>query len=158
MQREPLVACAVIARSAECVAAHEHAPPRPPERNLLPTPAHPHDAKLERRQLLLRNDVVRHPEPGRKGGAVAVVTVEELDHTGRLTGAANALLHSVTVERIDQPDASAFDERVRAALDELVLDPTEAILELVAEADAHAGDLTEAPYGASACASSGSAV
>lgn len=158
MQREPLVARAVIPRRAECVAAHENAQLGPPERNLLPAPAHPNHAKLKRSKRLLRNGVVLHTELAGERSAVTVVTIEELNHTGRLTRGADALLDSITVECVDQPDASAFDQRMRAALDELVDDPTEATFELVAEADAHAGDSTETPYGSSALASSGSSV
>jgi hypothetical protein len=145
MQREALVARAVAARCAECVAAHEHAPLGPPDGDLLPAPAHPHHSKLERRKRLLRDDVVRHAESSSERSAVAVVAIEELDDAGRLARSADALQDSLTVERVDQPDAFVDDQRMRAALDELVDDPTEAALELVAEADAHPADLTATP-------------
>jgi hypothetical protein len=83
------------------------------------------------------NDVVRHAESRSKLTAVPVVPVEELDHSGGVARRASALLDAVAVDRIDKPDAAVHDERVRAALEELIDDPAECEPELVAEPDLH---------------------
>src|SRR6266516_4886051 len=53
-----------------------------------------------------------------------------------------ALRDALAVDRVDHPDAAVHDEGVRAPLHELVDDPAEAPLELVAEADSHPGEST----------------
>ncbi len=89
--------------------------------------------------------MVPHAEPARELGAIAVVPVEQLDDAGGLTCGADSLLDSVARDRVDQPDAPVRDQRVRATLQELLDDPTEAAFELVAEADSHAGHTTGTP-------------
>ena len=79
--------------------------------------------------------MVFHAEPARERGAVTVVTVEQLQDPGRFAGSTYSFFDAVTVDRIDQPDATVDDKRVRAALHELVHDPAEAVVELVAEPD-----------------------
>jgi len=74
-------------------------------------------------------------EPPCERGAVTVVTVEQLQHPGRLAGGTDSFFDAVTVDRIDEPDATVDDKRVRATLHELVHDPAEAVVELVAEPD-----------------------
>src|SRR5947208_2772983 len=76
-----------------------------------------------------------HPEPSGKAGAVAVVPVEQLEHAGRSAGRSDALLNAIPVDRIDHPDAAVHDDGVRAALHELVGDPAETAVKLVAEAE-----------------------
>lgn len=137
----------VVPRGAQCVSAHEDTLLRPPEGDLLPPPRVPDDPELERRvrDRVARDDVTRHAEPARELGTVAVVTVEQLDDAGGLARGADPLLDSVARDRIDQPDAPVRDQRVRATLQELLDDPTEAAFELVAEADSHAGHTTGMP-------------
>jgi hypothetical protein len=91
--------------------------------------------ELERRDRFPRKTVVLDAQPLRELGAVAVVTVEQLEHAGRLTGRANSLLDACAVHGIHQPYAAVDDQRVRAALHELVDDPAEAVVELVAIAN-----------------------
>ena len=86
-----------------------------------------------------------HAEPLRERRTVPRVSVEQLEDPGRFACAADSLLDAFTVERVDQPDATLHDERMRAAFHELVDDPAEAGVELVAEADAHAGESTGTP-------------
>jgi hypothetical protein len=66
------------------------------------------------------------------------VPVEELDHTRRLAGCAQPVFDALSVERIDDPEATEIDECVPAALQELVRDPAEREPELVARLEAHA--------------------
>ena len=73
------------------------------------------------------------------------MAVEQLEHAGRLAGRADSLLDAVAGEGIDQPDTATCDERVRAAFPELVHDPAEADVELVAEPDTHNSDTTGTP-------------
>jgi len=74
-------------------------------------------------------------EPAGELGAVTVVTVEQLQDSGRLAGGTDSLFDAVTVKGIDEPDATVDDKPMRAALHELVHDPAEAGVELVAELD-----------------------
>ena len=78
-------------------------------------------------------DVMRHTETLRQLGAVSVMPVEQLQDPGRLAGGPDPILHAVAEERIDRPDAAGGDEHVRTARHELIHDPTEAAVELVAE-------------------------
>ena len=57
----------------------------------------------------------------------------------------DTILELFRFERIDQPDAAVGDERVRAALQELVGDPAESVGEFVAEAELHRGESTGTP-------------
>ena len=75
--------------------------------------------------------MMRDAEPLRDLDAVATVAVEQLDDTGRRACCAHTSLHPDVVHRVDEPDAAAADEGVRATPHELVLDPAEAGLELV---------------------------
>jgi hypothetical protein len=142
MHREGLIAGPVVGRSPEHVGADEHAAVGPPERDLVPgVPVLDGDAG-ERAQRALRNDVVPDTEPSGEGGAVAVVTVEQLEDACGCARRADAFLDSVSVDGIDHPDAAVLDEGVRATPHELLDHPAEAVIELVAEADAHLGEST----------------
>jgi hypothetical protein len=90
----------------------------------------------------VRDDVIGHGEPLRELSAVALVPVDELDDARRLACRPDAFVDAVRFERIDQPDAPIRNERVRTTLEELVNEPPEPALELVAEAGAHAGEIT----------------
>jgi hypothetical protein len=85
---------------------------------------------------------MRNAEPPRESRAVAVVTIDELYDAGGGTGRTDAVVQPVPVERIDQPDAAVRDERMRAALKELVCDPAESVFELVAVAQPHSPEST----------------
>jgi hypothetical protein len=154
---QPLLPRVVIARGAERVSGYEDALLGPPQGNFLPEAAVADGDELERPDRLAGDDIVRHPEACRQLRAGAVVTVEQLDHSRGNADRADPILHTVPVDRIDQPDVPACDERMRAALEELVDDPAEAAVELVAPADSHSGESTGTPYGASASATTGSA-
>lgn len=140
MKREPLAADAQRRNRSEHVRADEHPGLGPPQRDLLPAPAVAHRQDLEGRLLewLARDYVVPHAEALGEGAAIAVVPVEKLDDSGRLARRANALLDTVAVHGIDQPDTAVHDERMRAAQEELVDDPAEPEVELIAEPDSHA--------------------
>lgn len=86
---------------------------------------------------------MRDTEAARKLGTVPIVSIEQLDDTRGLAGGADPVLDAVAGDRIDQPDATVDDEGMRAALHELVDDPPEAGVELVA--DAHSAELTDTP-------------
>jgi hypothetical protein len=89
--------------------------------------------------------VKRNAEPFGEAATVAVVTVEQLEDAGRLARRANSLLDALAVDRVDEPDSSLRDERVRAAAQPLVVDdPSEPALELVAESDPHARSIVRA--------------
>lgn len=90
----------------------------------------------------MRNDVVPDTELSREGGAIAVVAVEQLNDARGLACGADPFLDTFAVDRIDHPDAAVFDEGVRAAFHELVNDPAEATVELVAEPDSHPAEST----------------
>src|SRR5215211_1675680 len=139
MEREPLAARKHRRRGSEHIGAYQHARLGPPKRDLPPEPALADHPELERSAVdrPARNDVVRDAEALRKRTAIASVAVEELDHARRTAGAAQSFLHSFGVNRVDYPDAAVDDERVRAALQEPVRDPSEAELELVAGPDSH---------------------
>src|SRR5204863_1656573 len=91
-----------------------------------------------------RDDVVRHAKALRERGAVARVPVEELDHAGRVARGTHAFLHPLLVDRIHQPDAALGDQRVRRPPQELLPDPAEAEVGLVAEPD-HAAVVRTSP-------------
>jgi len=147
METEPLAARAEVSGGTQRVAADENTPFGPPERDLLPPAAPADPPEFERRDRLLRDDMVRDAEPARERGAVTVVTVQQLEHARRLAGDADSRLDSLGVDGVDQPDAFPDDERMRAALHELVDDPPEAAVELVARADLHSHEeeLTATP-------------
>lgn len=143
MQREAVGARAVVQRCPQRVAGREDPSLWPPQRHFLPRLAHADGAELERPERLSRDDVMLDAESSCELGAVAVVPVEQLDNARRGACRADTLLHVLAVDRIDQPDATAVDERVRAALHELVGDtPLEAAREL---AEIHAADSMVTP-------------
>jgi len=145
MHRQPLIAGPVIRRSAEHIGADEHAAVGPPERDLVPRAAVPDGDAGERAQRPLRNNVVPDTEPSSEGGAVTVVPVEQLEDARGGSRRANPLLETVSVDGIDHPDPAVLDERVRATLHELVDDPAEAAVELVAKLEPHSAELTDTP-------------
>jgi hypothetical protein len=142
MDCQPLVPGTKVRRGAERVAAGEHAAIGPPERNLLPGTAVLDRDAGKRTERALRDEVVADAEPGGERAAVAVVPVEQLEHARGRTGRTNAFLDAFPVDGVDHPDAAVHDEGVRAALHELVDDPAEAAIELVAEANSHPGEST----------------
>jgi hypothetical protein len=157
MHRNALVGRPVVPRRPERVRADEDAPLGPPERDLLPPPRVSHGEELERRAgKLVRDKVMRHAESRGELRAIAVMTVEQLDHPGRLAGGANPFFDAVARDGIDQPDTAVSKERMGAAFQELVGDPAEAGVELVADADGHAGDTMGTPYAESAAATTAS--
>ena len=135
MNPERLIACVEIVHRPERIGADEHTSLGPPEGDFLPPAPHPDRNELEWRQARGGYEVVRHAETLRQLGAVSVVPVEELQDPGRLAGSADPILHAVAEKRIDRPDAAGCDERMRTARHELIHDPTEAAVELVAEPD-----------------------
>jgi hypothetical protein len=132
MNPEPLVAGEEVVHRPERIAADEDTSLGPPEGDFLPPAPHPDRNELERRHARGGYDVMRHTETLRQLGAIAVMPVEQLQDAGRLAGGPDPILHPVAEERIDRPDAAADDEHVRTARHELVHDPTEAAVELVA--------------------------
>ena len=142
MHCETLPAREEVRRRPEHIRADEHVPLGPPERDLVPEAAADDRNEGERAERLSRQHVKANTEPFGKRGAVAVVAVLQLDHPGRTAGGADPLLDAFAVDGIDQPDAAVDDERMRAALHELVDDPAEAGVELVAEADVHSEEST----------------
>ena len=132
MNPERLVACEEVVHRPERIAADEDTSLGPPEGDFLPPAPHPDRNELERRQARGGYDVVRHAETLRQLGAVSVMPVEQLQDPGRLAGGPDPILHAVAEERIDRPDAAGGDEHVRTARHELIHDPTEAAVELVA--------------------------
>jgi hypothetical protein len=135
MHPEPLVAGEEVVHRPERVAADEGTSLGPPEGDLLPPAPEPDRNELERRHARGGHDVMRHAETLGQLGAVPVVPVEQLHDPGRLAGGPNPILHAVAQERIDRPHAAGGDEHVRTARHELVHDPTEAAVELVANLD-----------------------
>jgi hypothetical protein len=91
----------------------------------------------ERPERAAGDAVMTNAEPPCERRAVAVVPIEQLQDTCRSAGGADAFLDSVPIDRIDQPDTAVNDERMRAALHELVDDPAEAPVEVVAEPNPH---------------------
>jgi hypothetical protein len=142
MHGEPFRAGAEVLRGSERIGQDEHAPLRPPQRYLLPGAPCPDRNELERADAGPRHDVMRNAEALGERRAVAIVPIEQLQDARRSAGCANTLVQPVPVERVDQPDAAVRDERVRAALHELVGDPAESAFELVAIADPHSGEST----------------
>ena len=131
-----------IRRGTEHVGADEHVAVGPPERDFLPGTAVLDVDAGERTERAVRDEVVADAEPSGERGAGTVVPVEQLDHARRSAGRPDAFLDALSVDRVDHPDAAVHDEGVRAALHELVHDPAEAAVELVAEADSHPGEST----------------
>jgi hypothetical protein len=135
MHCQPLIAGPVIRRSAGRIGADEDAAIGPPERDLVPGAAVLEGDAGERTQRPLRKDVVPDTEPGGEGSAIAVVPVEQLQDARGCACGADSVLYTISVNGIDRPHATVLDEGVRAALHELVGDPAEAAVELVAEPD-----------------------
>ena len=132
MNTERLVACEEVVHRPERIAADEDTSLGPPEGDFLPPAPHPDRNELERRHARGGYDVMRHAETLRQLDAVSVMPVEQLQDPGRLAGSPDSILHAVAEERIDRPDAAGSDEHVRTARHELIHDPTEAAVELVA--------------------------
>src|SRR5207247_9920478 len=80
----------------------------------------------------------------REAGGRSVVPSEELNHSDRVAEPADPLVDAVAVDRVDQPDAPACGERMPGARDATLLDPADAPLDLVDEADAHASSCSKA--------------
>ena len=135
MNPERLVACEKIVHRPERIAADEDTSLGPPEGDFLPPAPHPDRNEFERRHARGRYDVMRHAETLRQLGAISVVPVEQLQDTGGLAGGPDPILHAVADKWIDRPDAAGGNEHVRTARHELIHDPTEAAVELVAEPD-----------------------
>lgn len=133
MNPEPLVAGEEVVHRPERIAADEDTSLGPPESDFLPPAPQTDRNELERRHACGGHDVMRHAETLRQLGAVPVVTVEQLQDPGRLAGRPDPVLHAVAEKWIDRPDAAGGDEHMRTARHELVHDPTEAAVELVAE-------------------------
>ena len=133
MHRQTLIAGPVIRRCAGHVGADEHAAVGPPERDLVPGAAVLDRDAGERAQRPLRNNVVPDTEPRGERGAIAVVPVEQLHDARGCACGADSVLDTVPVDGIDRPHATVLDEGVRATFHELVDDPAEAAVELVAE-------------------------
>jgi hypothetical protein len=132
MHPEPLVPGKEVVHRPERIAADEDTSLGPPEGDFLPPAPHPDRNELERRHARGGYDVMRHAETLGQLGAVSVMPVEQLQDPGRLAGGPDPILHAVAEERIDRPHAAGGDEQVRTAPHELVHDPTEAAVELVA--------------------------
>ena len=132
MNPEPLVACEEVVHRSERVGADQHTSLGPPEGDFLPPAPHPDRNELERRHARGSHDVMRHAETLGQLGAVSVMPVKELQDPGRLAGGPDPILHAVAEKRIDRPDAAGGDEHVRTARHELIHDPSEAAVELVA--------------------------
>lgn len=135
MNPEPLVAGEEVVHRPERIAADEDTSLGPPEGDFLPPAPHPDRNQLERQHARGGHDVMRHAETVRQLGAVSVMTVEQLQDPGRLAGGPDPVLYAVAEKWIDRPDAAGGDEHVGTARHELVHDPTEAAVELVAEPD-----------------------
>lgn len=135
MDCQPLIAGPVIRCSAGHIGADKHAAIGPPERDLVPEAGVPDGDEGERAERPLRNEVVPDTEARGEGGAIAVVPVEELQDARGRPCCADSVLDTVPVDGIDRPHAAVLDEGVRATLHELVDDPAEAAVELVAEPD-----------------------
>jgi len=131
-----------VRRGAEHVGADEHVAVGPPERDFLPGTAVLDVDAGERTERAVRDEVVADAEPSGERGAGTVVPVEQQDHARGGAGRPDAFLDALSVDRVDHPDAAVHDKGVRAALHELVHDPAEAAVELVAEADSHPGEST----------------
>ena len=132
MNPEQLVASEEVVHRPERIGADQDTSLGPPEGDFLPPAPQPDRNELERRHARGGYDVMRHAETLRQLGAVSVMPVEQLQDPGRLAGGPNPILYPVAEERIDRPDAAGDDEHVRTARHELIHDPTEAAVELVA--------------------------
>src|SRR6266571_717090 len=131
VQADPTPGETEVADRSQRVRADEHALRWPPESDLAPAAPFANGDELERPERFSWDDVMRNAEPGGERRAVAIVPVEELDHADRRADRADAFLDAVSVHRIDEPNITVRDKRVRAALQEPLLDPAEARLELV---------------------------
>jgi hypothetical protein len=134
-----------VVRRSECVAAEKDCRLRPPERDLVPEASVLDRHELERADSVAWHTMMRYAQSGGERGAVALMAIEQLEDAGRSAGGMNSLVEALPVERVDQPDTTVLDERVRAALHEFVRDPAESRLELVAVTDSHAAESTGTP-------------
>ena len=131
---------AEILHGAERVAHDEDLLLSEPEGDLAPEPAPDDRDHLERRvgDSVERGRVERDAEASCDDRAVALVTVEELDHASRLTELPDPLVDPRSVENVRQPDGAADSDRMRGALEAVAFRcPAEAVLELVDEAELH---------------------
>ena len=135
MDAKMLAARTEVRRRPERVREHDDATFGPPQRDLLPPATSPDPAELEGRDGLLGNGEMRHAEALRQSRAIAVVPVEQLEHSRGRARCPDPLLHPYAVHWIDHPDTSVRHECVRATQHELVDDPPEAAVELVTEPD-----------------------
>ena len=130
--------CVVDTRAGLRLASviHEHAPLGPPESDLFPFPGIDDTDEHERCDRPSGYDMQRNAEALGDRARIAIVPVQQLENSGRHARSADPLLHTLAVDRIDHPDLAVRHQRVRAALEHLVLgDPAEAAVELVAEPD-----------------------
>jgi len=112
---QALVSRPVVARCAERLGADEQALLVPPERDFVRADRD----EDERRNRRARQDDVLHVQPPCDLGAVAVVTIDQLNDARDIL----ECVHARVVDRIEEPRAALRHERVRRALHELVLDP-----------------------------------
>ncbi len=144
---ERLTARAEVAEAPERVAADEDSLCRKPERDLPPEPS-AHDRQHDERRtrnVRERRHVEGNAETLGDRSAVALVTVDELDDSGRLTEGADPLVEARAVDDVRQPDASADPERMRRALEALSLEmPAESVIELFTETELHGNTIAVA--------------
>ena len=120
----------------ESVGDAEHPLLVPPERGLLPEAALADEQELERDAVepSERHDVMRYAEARGESSAVARMAVEQLNNATGLAERANPVVHAIRLDRIDDPDASGGQQRMRRSLHPTGVDPAEAPVGLVAEA------------------------
>ena len=144
---ERLATRAEVAEAPERVAADQDSFLREPERDLPPEPS-AHDRQHDERgtrHVRERRQVEGNAEALRDRGAVALVTVDELDDSGRLAEGADPLVEARAVDDVRQPDASSDPQRMRRALEALSLEmPAEPVLELVTETELHGNTIAVA--------------
>jgi hypothetical protein len=133
MNPKPLVAGEEVVHGPERIAADEDTSLGPPESDFLPPAPQPDRNELKRRHACGGHDVMRHAETLRQLGAVPIMAVEQLQDASRLARRPDPVLYPVAEKWIDRPDAAGGDEHVRTARHELVHDPTEPAVELVAK-------------------------
>jgi DNA polymerase (family 10) len=135
-----LVGGAEVADRAERVADDQDPLRGEPERHLLPEPAADDRDHLERRvgDSVEGRHVERDAEAARDRGAVALVTVEELDHASGLPELRDSLVDPGPVEDVSQPNGVPDSNRVRGSFEAIAFRrPADAVLELVDETELH---------------------
>jgi hypothetical protein len=147
MDAKRLAPRAEVVEAAERVAAHENPLGGKPEGDLPPEPAPDEGQNDERRAGHLREwrHVEGDAEPLGDRGAVALVTIDELDDSGRLAERADPLVETRSVDDVRQPNVFSDPESVRGALQPLSLGmPAESVLELVTESKLHGNTIAVA--------------